>query len=270
MTYQVYTESQLNSFSRSQLWPICEQLGCPKYASNQECRDAILLKQPKAIARSLAKTETVTVQEIDFYTHDILVDGEVKATLSHDSEHLTQPWVISFSGVEVFRDATYNRCYRWFVTHHAAGTLPIIKVLEVEEVEIVSTVEVGNYTLIHVSSEPSIKTYRCYKNDSMLGVIFQHPTYWSNSVDNLKHFEAIDAAVFLDKFMKRNSNSKVVAAAASIALCLFSMLSPVFAEGTAHRGSGRRDDCQINLPCEFVPKDDGRGGPDGTVGSGTR
>lgn len=269
MTYQVYTEAQLNSFSRTQLWPICDQLGCPKYASNQECRDAILIKQPKAIARDLAKKESVTVQEIDFYTHEILVDGEVRATINHDSEHLTQPWVISINGVEVFRDVTYNRCFRWFSSHHSFGTLPTIEVLEVEKIEIVPTVEVGEYKLTWVSSEPNVKTYRCYKGDSMLGVIFQHSTHWSNSVDGLKHFEAIDAAVCLDRFMSKK-NRFPVAAAASILLFLLSVASPVFAAETTHRGGGRREDCQVNSACGFVPKDDGRGGPDTTNGSGTR
>lgn len=269
MNFPIYTEAQLNSFSRTQLWPICEQLNCPKFASNQECRDAILAKQPKVVAREIALDEAVTVQEIDFYTHEILVDGEIKATINHDPEHLTQHWVVSISGVEVFRDITYSRCHRWFLSHHSAGTLPVIEVLEVDEVEIAPLVKAWSYDLELVPSEPGIKAYRCFKNGSMLGVIFQHPTHWSNGIDGLKHFEAVDAAVCLEKFMIKKKMFVPVATAMSIALYLLSIASPVFAV-ESHRGGGRRDDCPANSSCVFVPPDDGRGGPDTTNGSGSR
>lgn len=266
MTYPVYSELQLNSFSRSELWPICEQLGCPKYASNQECRKAILEKQPKVIARVAAKEQVVTIQEIDFYTHEILVDGKVQATINHDSENLTQPWVVSINGVECFRDTTYNRCYRWFMIHHNAGTLPNPEVLEIEEVEIVPTTQVGDYSLILVSVEPNIKTFRCYKNDSLLGVIFQHQHYWSNSIDNIQHFEAIDAAVCLDKFMsKKLIRTPMIAAVAAAVLCLLPMLSPAIAlEDPLGRGGCR--DKRSN--CEYIPPNNG--GPDSNHGTGTR
>ncbi|MBD2534692.1 hypothetical protein H6G97_36555 [Nostoc flagelliforme FACHB-838] len=40
-----------------------------------------------------------------------------------------------------------------------------------------------------------------YKADSMIGVIFQHITHWSNGVDSLRYAEPIDAAVGLDEFL---------------------------------------------------------------------
>ncbi|MFS0520241.1 hypothetical protein ACEYW6_36975, partial [Nostoc sp. UIC 10607] len=46
------------------------------------------------------------------------------------------------------------------------------------------------------------RNYRVYKGDSMIGVIFQHITHWSNAVDKIRYAESVDAAVGLDDFMK--------------------------------------------------------------------
>jgi hypothetical protein len=46
------------------------------------------------------------------------------------------------------------------------------------------------------------RNYRVYKGDSMIGVIFQHITHWSNAVDKIRYAEPVDAAVGLDDFMK--------------------------------------------------------------------
>ncbi len=39
------------------------------------------------------------------------------------------------------------------------------------------------------------------KADSMIGVVFQHITHWSNAVDQIRYAEPVDAAVGLDEFM---------------------------------------------------------------------
>ena len=61
--------------------------------------------------------------------------------------------------------------------------------------------EIPGYKLVYVNGACP-RNYRVYKADSMIGVIFQHITHWSNGVDSLRYAEPIDAAVGLDDFMK--------------------------------------------------------------------
>ncbi|MBD2247616.1 hypothetical protein [Nostoc sp. FACHB-888] len=61
--------------------------------------------------------------------------------------------------------------------------------------------EISVYILVYVGGACP-RNYRVYKADSMIGVIFQHITHWSNGVDSLRYAESVDAAVGLDDFMK--------------------------------------------------------------------
>lgn len=61
--------------------------------------------------------------------------------------------------------------------------------------------EIPGYKLVYVGGACP-RNYRVYKGDSMIGVIFQHITHWSNGVDSLRYAEPIDAAGGLDQFMK--------------------------------------------------------------------
>ncbi|MCC5659884.1 hypothetical protein LC608_23485 [Nostoc sp. XA010] len=61
-------------------------------------------------------------------------------------------------------------------------------------------IEIPGYKLVYVNGACP-RNYRVYKGHSMLGVIFQHITHWSNGVDSLRYAEPIDAAVGLDEFM---------------------------------------------------------------------
>ncbi|MCC5654057.1 hypothetical protein LC609_30620 [Nostoc sp. XA013] len=60
--------------------------------------------------------------------------------------------------------------------------------------------EISLYKLVYVGGACP-RNYRVYKADSMIGVIFQHITHWSNGVDSLRYAEPIDAAVGLDEFL---------------------------------------------------------------------
>ena len=60
--------------------------------------------------------------------------------------------------------------------------------------------EIAPYKLVYVGGACP-RNYRVYKAHSMIGVIFQHITHWSNGVDSLRYTEPIDAAVGLDDFM---------------------------------------------------------------------
>ncbi|MBN3923132.1 hypothetical protein [Nostoc sp. NMS4] len=61
--------------------------------------------------------------------------------------------------------------------------------------------EITGYKLVYVNGACP-RNYRVYKAHSMIGVIFQHITHWSNGVDSLRYAESVDAAIGLDKFMK--------------------------------------------------------------------
>ncbi|MEA5628393.1 hypothetical protein, partial [Nostoc sp. UHCC 0251] len=60
--------------------------------------------------------------------------------------------------------------------------------------------EIPGYKVVYVNGACP-RTYRVYKGDSMIGVIFQHITHWSNSVDKIRYAEPVDAAAGLDEFM---------------------------------------------------------------------
>ncbi|MHC5771187.1 MAG: hypothetical protein ACYTXI_37620 [Nostoc sp.] len=61
--------------------------------------------------------------------------------------------------------------------------------------------EILGYKLVYVGGACP-RNYRVYTDDSMIGVIFQHITHWSNGVDSLRYAEPVDAAVGLEQFMK--------------------------------------------------------------------
>ncbi|MHC5770497.1 MAG: hypothetical protein ACYTXI_33925 [Nostoc sp.] len=61
--------------------------------------------------------------------------------------------------------------------------------------------EIFGYKLVYVNGACPRK-YRVYTDDSMIGVIFQHITHWSNRMDSLRYAEPVGAAVGLDQFMK--------------------------------------------------------------------
>ena len=61
-------------------------------------------------------------------------------------------------------------------------------------------IEIPGYKLVYVNGACP-RNYRVYKAHSMIGVIFQHITHWSNGVDSLRYAESVDAAVGLDNFL---------------------------------------------------------------------
>ncbi|MEJ6486030.1 hypothetical protein N0Y54_33015 [Nostoc punctiforme UO1] len=61
--------------------------------------------------------------------------------------------------------------------------------------------EILGYKFVYVDGACP-RNYRVYKSHSMIGVIFQHITHWSNAVDKIRYAEPVDAAVGLDQFMK--------------------------------------------------------------------
>ncbi|WP_181374345.1 hypothetical protein [Nostoc commune] len=60
--------------------------------------------------------------------------------------------------------------------------------------------EIPGYKLVYVNGACP-RNYRVYKGDSMIGLIFQHITHWSNAVDKIRYAKSVDAAAGLDEFM---------------------------------------------------------------------
>ncbi|WP_375443140.1 hypothetical protein [uncultured Nostoc sp.] len=69
-------------------------------------------------------------------------------------------------------------------------------------------IEIPGYRLVYVNGACP-KNYRVYKAHSMIGVIFQHITHWSNAMDQIRYAQAAEAAVGLDDFMKVAKKSRV-------------------------------------------------------------
>lgn len=84
-----YTASQLSRKNRNQLWRICDQIGCAKRRSIADCITEILALQPQPKA---VEKEFATIDSID---------------------SLTQPYIITVSGVLIHRTATYAQAERF-------------------------------------------------------------------------------------------------------------------------------------------------------------
>ncbi|MEA5503561.1 hypothetical protein VB735_10675 [Halotia wernerae UHCC 0503] len=67
--------------------------------------------------------------------------------------------------------------------------------------------QISGYKLVYVNGACP-RVYRVYKSDSMIGLVFQHITYWLNEVDEIRHTQVLDAVIGLDKFMKLAEKSK--------------------------------------------------------------
>lgn len=61
--------------------------------------------------------------------------------------------------------------------------------------------EIPGYKLVYVNGACP-RNYRVYNAHSMIGVIFQHITHWSNAVDKIRYAEALDAVIGLDEFFQ--------------------------------------------------------------------
>ncbi|MBD2480355.1 hypothetical protein [Anabaena sp. FACHB-83] len=60
-------------------------------------------------------------------------------------------------------------------------------------------IEISGYTLVYCSGACP-KIYRVYKRESMLGLVFEHLTHWTNEIDEKQYAKPFNAAVALDDF----------------------------------------------------------------------
>ncbi|MEH1944293.1 MAG: hypothetical protein V7L01_29320 [Nostoc sp.] len=153
MTYQIYSQQQLQLKSIARLKQIYSEIGCTVEVSDKRCKDAwisaIVNYQASKIQKltpaapdeqaaaqaeldsyiadqaQVIAPEPLRIVEISFDHHEYYADDKLVASISHDDNHLTQRWVVMVNGKEIFRTNTLMRCDRFICTHYKDGTLPV-------------------------------------------------------------------------------------------------------------------------------------------------
>ena len=153
MTYQIYSQQQLQLKSIARLKQIYSEIACTVEVSDKRCKDAWISAIVKYQASKIQKLapaapdeqalaqaeldnyiadqaqavapEPLTIVEISFDHHEYYADNKLVASISHDDNHLTQRWVVMVNDKEVFRANTLMRCDRFICTHYKDGSLPV-------------------------------------------------------------------------------------------------------------------------------------------------
>jgi hypothetical protein len=151
MTYQIYSQQQLQLKSIARLKQIYSEIACTVEVSDKRCKDAwisaivnyqaskiqkLTLAAPDEQALAQAELdnyiadqaqtiapEPLTIVEISFSDYEYYAGDQLVASISHDENHLTQPWVVMINDKEVFRANTPMRCDRFISTHYKDGSL---------------------------------------------------------------------------------------------------------------------------------------------------
>ncbi|MFN6565298.1 MAG: hypothetical protein RMY28_036605 [Nostoc sp. ChiSLP01] len=69
-------------------------------------------------------------------------------------------------------------------------------------------IEIPGYTLVYCNGACP-KIYRVYKSKSMLGLVFQHITHWTNEVDEKQYTKPLNAVIALDDFLLAASMTNI-------------------------------------------------------------
>ena len=153
MTYQIYSQQQLQLKSIARLKQIYSEIACTVEVSDKRCKDswitAIADYQASKVQKltlaapdeqALAQTELdnyiadqaqaiapepLTIVEISFDHHEYYANDKLVASITYDDNHLTQRWVVMINDKEVFRANTLMRCDRFICTHYKDGSLPV-------------------------------------------------------------------------------------------------------------------------------------------------
>ncbi|QLE53264.1 hypothetical protein FD724_35695 (plasmid) [Nostoc sp. C057] len=160
MTYQIYSQQQLQLKSIARLKQIYSEIACTVEVSDKRCKDSwitaiaeyqtskiqkVTLAAPDEQSKAQAELdnyiadqaqavapELLTIVEISFDHHEYYADDKLVASISHDDNHLTQRWVVMVNSKEIFRANTLMRCDRFICTHHKDGSLPVQEEAEVQ------------------------------------------------------------------------------------------------------------------------------------------
>ncbi|QFS51082.1 hypothetical protein [Nostoc sphaeroides] len=153
MTYQIYSQQQLQLKSIARLKQIYSEIACTVEVSDKRCKDSWItaiadyqaskiqklapaapdeqaiaqaeLDQHIAHQAQAVAPEPLRIVEISFGDHEYYAGNQLVASISHDDDHLTQRWVVMVNEKEVFRTNTVMRCHRFICIHYKDGTLPV-------------------------------------------------------------------------------------------------------------------------------------------------
>ncbi|MBN3907341.1 MAG: hypothetical protein HWQ35_12485 [Nostoc sp. NMS1] len=153
MTYNIYSQQQLQLKSIARLKQIYSEIACTVEVSDKRCKDAWITAIANYQASKVQKLspvapdeqataqaeldnyitdqaqavapELLTIVEISFDHHEYYTDDKLVASISHDDDHLTQRWVVMVNDKELFRANTLMRCDRFICTHYKDGSLPV-------------------------------------------------------------------------------------------------------------------------------------------------
>ncbi len=146
MTHIIYSQQQLQLKCIARLKQIYSEIACTVEVSDKRCKDAWITAIAKYQASKVQKLtpaapdnqalaqaeldhfiadqaqvvapEPLTIVEISFDHHEYYAGNQLIASISHDDNHLTQPWVVMVNDTEVFRANTIIRCDRFIQWHH--------------------------------------------------------------------------------------------------------------------------------------------------------
>jgi hypothetical protein len=204
MTYNIYSQQQLQLKSIARLKQIYSEIACTVEVSDKRCKDAwisaIVNYQASKIQKltpaapdnqALAQAELdhfiadqaqvvapepLTIAEISFDHHEYYADDKLVASISHDDNHLTQRWVVMINDKEVFRANTVMRCHRFICTHYKNGKLPV-------QEQLATPCTTGNEVMTQIFNECEKYGYEIlddgiYHNDEKLGEVGQTDAGW--------------------------------------------------------------------------------------------
>ncbi|WP_341530148.1 hypothetical protein WKK05_13135 [Nostoc sp. UHCC 0302] len=148
MTYQIYSQQQLQLKSIARLKQIYSEIGCTVEVSDKRCKDSWItaiidyqsaqthkVANEQALAQAelddyiagqaqAVAPEALTPVEISFDHHEYYAGNQLIASITHDDDHLTQRWVVMVNGIEKFRANTWARCHRFITWHLNNSQLP--------------------------------------------------------------------------------------------------------------------------------------------------
>jgi hypothetical protein len=153
MTYQIYSQQQLQLKSIARLKQIYSEIACTVEVSDKRSLDSWISAIAEYQATKIQKLapaapdeqaaaqaeldhfiadqaqavapEPLRIVEISFDHHEYYAGNQLVASISHDDNHLTQRWVVMVNDKEIFRANTLMRCDRFICTHYKDGSLPV-------------------------------------------------------------------------------------------------------------------------------------------------
>ncbi len=174
MTYQIYSQQQLQLKSIARLKQIYSEIACTVEVSDKRCKDSwisaiaeyqtskiqkVTLAAPDNQALAQAELdnyiadqaqavapELLTIDEISFDHHEYYADDKLVASITYDDNHLTQRWVVVVNDKEVFRANTLMRCDRFICTHYKDGSLPV-------QEQLATPCTTENHIMAHIFNE---------------------------------------------------------------------------------------------------------------------